>query len=150
VEKEELGEAPRLQQRPAQPTLELEPARDPTLAVVCAADPSGVVVQTAPVPVHQPPSRVRDELAERRDAVLQGHSALPTHVRELDDRHVTDSERGASAAIIDGCDAGWSSQVARRAHNPEVAGSNPAPAIRKPRKRGAFLVSGESASELDP
>ena len=25
--------------------------------------------------------------------------------------------------------AGWSSQVARRAHNPEVAGSNPAPAI---------------------
>ena len=26
-------------------------------------------------------------------------------------------------------DAGWSSQVARRAHNPEVAGSNPAPAI---------------------
>ena len=28
--------------------------------------------------------------------------------------------------------AGWSSQVARRAHNPKVAGSNPAPAIRKP------------------
>ena len=26
--------------------------------------------------------------------------------------------------------AGWSSLVARRAHNPEVAGSNPAPAIR--------------------
>ncbi len=25
-------------------------------------------------------------------------------------------------------DAGWSSLVARRAHNPEVAGSNPAPA----------------------
>src|SRR5437763_2489582 len=28
-------------------------------------------------------------------------------------------------------DAGWSSQVARRAHNPEVAGSNPAPATPK-------------------
>src|SRR5471030_2758529 len=28
------------------------------------------------------------------------------------------------------CVAGWSSQVARRAHNPEVAGSNPAPAMR--------------------
>ena len=27
------------------------------------------------------------------------------------------------------CVAGWSSQVARRAHNPEVAGSNPAPAM---------------------
>ncbi len=26
--------------------------------------------------------------------------------------------------------AGWSSQVARRAHNPEVAGSNPVPATR--------------------
>ena len=30
-------------------------------------------------------------------------------------------------------DAGWSSQVARRAHNPKVAGSNPAPAIRRRR-----------------
>jgi hypothetical protein len=27
--------------------------------------------------------------------------------------------------------AGWSSPVARRAHNPKVAGSNPAPAILK-------------------
>ena len=27
------------------------------------------------------------------------------------------------------CDAGWSSQVARRAHNPKVVGSNPSPAI---------------------
>ena len=31
------------------------------------------------------------------------------------------------AAALSG--AGWSSQVARRAHNPKVAGSNPAPAI---------------------
>ena len=28
--------------------------------------------------------------------------------------------------------AGWSSQVARRAHNPEVAGSNPSPATIRP------------------
>ena len=28
-------------------------------------------------------------------------------------------------------DAGWSSLVARRAHNPKVAGSNPAPATNK-------------------
>ncbi len=27
-------------------------------------------------------------------------------------------------------DAGWSSPVARRAHNPEVAGSNPVPATK--------------------
>src|SRR5690606_2357254 len=36
-------------------------------------------------------------------------------------------------------DAGWSSLVARRAHNPEVAGSNPAPAIRGP-DRGPGLA----------
>ena len=35
--------------------------------------------------------------------------------------------------------AGWSSLVARRAHNPKVAGSNPAPAIRKsPAQAGLF------------
>ena len=39
-----------------------------------------------------------------------------------------------------GCDhaAGWSSQVARRAHNPKVAGSNPAPAIGSPLSPGGF------------
>ena len=36
-------------------------------------------------------------------------------------------------------DAGWSSSVARWAHNPEVAGSNPAPATKvKPQVRGRF------------
>jgi hypothetical protein len=34
-------------------------------------------------------------------------------------------------AIFFLCDAGWSSLVARRAHNPKVAGSNPAPATRE-------------------
>src|SRR3954449_6560241 len=36
-------------------------------------------------------------------------------------------------------DAGWSSQVARRAHNPEVAGSNPAPATFEGPGDGAFV-----------
>ena len=42
-------------------------------------------------------------------------------------------------------DAGWSSQVARRAHNPKVVGSNPAPATQKQtpksfkRLRGLFV-----------
>ena len=40
---------------------------------------------------------------------------------------------GCFRVVPSDCDAGWSSQVARRAHNPEVAGSNPAPAIRKAR-----------------
>ena len=37
-------------------------------------------------------------------------------------------------------DAGWSSLVARRAHNPKVVGSNPAPATKgcKPLELGAF------------
>ena len=32
-------------------------------------------------------------------------------------------------------DAGWSSLVARRAHNPKVVGSNPVPATRIPSPR---------------
>ena len=35
--------------------------------------------------------------------------------------------------IADNLDAGWSSPVARWAHNPKVAGSNPAPATNLPR-----------------
>ena len=37
----------------------------------------------------------------------------------------------SAVLVLSGRDAGWSSQVARRAHNPKVAGSNPAPAIRR-------------------
>ncbi len=39
-------------------------------------------------------------------------------------------------------DAGWSSLVARRAHNPKVVGSNPAPATRLEK---ADLVNSKSA-----
>lgn len=39
--------------------------------------------------------------------------------------HMSQLERGMINNII----AGWSSLVARRAHNPKVVGSNPAPAI---------------------
>jgi hypothetical protein len=49
---------------------------------------------------------------------------------------------GPGPAIIVVLDAGWSSLVARRAHNPKVAGSNPAPAIPPvpPPKSGGFLL----------
>ena len=43
-------------------------------------------------------------------------------------------------------DAGWSSLVARRAHNPKVVGSNPAPATKHQKRlleRVAFFVSDE-------
>ncbi len=44
---------------------------------------------------------------------------------------------------LDVCDAGWSSLVARRAHNPKVAGSNPAPATtRRPRHCLGLLLHG--------
>jgi hypothetical protein len=40
-------------------------------------------------------------------------------------------------------DAGWSSLVARRAHNPKVAGSNPAPAMEEgPGNQGLFSLEG--------
>ena len=41
-------------------------------------------------------------------------------------------------------DAGWSSSVARRAHNPEVAGSNPAPATRSSRSEAPSNPEGAS------
>ena len=39
-----------------------------------------------------------------------------------------------------GLSAGWSSLVARRAHNPKVAGSNPAPATKQSPGQNVFLV----------
>jgi hypothetical protein len=49
------------------------------------------------------------------------------------------------------CDAGWSSLVARRAHNPEVAGSNPAPATGKAPETGLFRSQyGDRLAELLP
>src|SRR5207253_10765439 len=44
--------------------------------------------------------------------------------------------------------AGWSSQVARRAHNPEVAGSNPAPATQEgPAKQGLLSAGKQSRDQ---
>ena len=54
----------------------------------------------------------------------------------------------ATALECSTTDAGWSSPVARQAHNLKVAGSNPAPAPNKPlislRKSGAFLFGGKT------
>ena len=77
VEEEELGEPSRLHQRRAVPAAELEPAGDPALAVVAPPDAPALVVQTAAVPVDEPARRVGDELAERRDPVLERHAREP-------------------------------------------------------------------------
>lgn len=51
-------------------------------------------------------------------------------------------------------DAGWSSSVARRAHNPEVAGSNPVPATSRldpvPEGIGSFLYAGMNGAGIHP
>ena len=48
----------------------------------------------------------------------------------LENRQACKSVRGfESHILLSRNSAGWSSQVARRAHNPKVVGSNPAPAI---------------------
>src|SRR5207237_96291 len=77
--------------------------------------------------------------------------------------HLTPAE---SESILVGAGAGWSSPVARRAHNPKVAGSSPAPApiLRPPvittggllipggrrwiarNKRGSYANSGPASS----
>jgi hypothetical protein len=74
VEEEELGEASRLQQRVPAPAAELEPAGDPALRRPAPADPPGGVVQAAAVAVDEAARRIGDQLAERRDPVLQRHS----------------------------------------------------------------------------
>ena len=47
--------------------------------------------------------------------------------------------------------AGWSSLVARRAHNPEAVGSNPAPATKcSSRPMGGFFVAWSSLPPFGP
>jgi citrate synthase len=87
VEEEELGEQSRLEERPPLPALELEPAGDPTFGRKAPADSPGRVVQAATVPVDEPVRGVRDQLAERRDAVLEGHS------RRVRERHARPAPR---------------------------------------------------------
>src|SRR5262249_50000703 len=75
VEEGELGEAARLQEGRAPPTAELEAARDPASAGVAPADTAFAVVQAAAIAVDEPAAGRGDELAERRDPVLQRHLA---------------------------------------------------------------------------
>src|SRR5437763_547921 len=63
--------------------------------------------------------------------------------QEVSEREVTaPSDVAKGPATLRHTDAAWSSLVARRAHNPKVAGSNPAPAMKKRRvisRSRAFL-----------
>ena len=53
----------------------------------------------------------------------------PAEGNGLENRQACKSVRGFESHILLNINAGWSSSVARRAHNPKVVGSNPAPAI---------------------
>jgi hypothetical protein len=74
VEEEQLGEASGLQQRPALPATELEPAGDPAFADGMAADAPQLVVEAATVSVDQAATWICDQLAQRCHSVLQRHS----------------------------------------------------------------------------
>jgi len=53
----------------------------------------------------------------------------------MSSRVVVDLVLAEGSRKVAHADAGWSSSVARRAHNPEVAGSNPAPATKLQARR---------------
>ena len=67
------AEAARLQQPAPLPAAELEAARDPAFAGVAPADAPGLVVEAASIAVDQAARGIGDQLAERRDPVLERH-----------------------------------------------------------------------------
>ena len=73
VEEEELGEEPGLHERAALPPAELEAAGDPALDGVAPANAPARVVEAAAVPVQEPARGIGDEVAKRRDPVLERH-----------------------------------------------------------------------------
>src|SRR5215218_6487097 len=86
-----------------------------------------------PVEVDAPLLEQRREVPAGRAGPLLVHHELRHAVDATERLHYPDTSA-----------AGWSSQVARRAHNPKVAGSNPAPATRKPASRQAgFRLFGQ-------
>ena len=71
VEEEQLRVAAGLLQWASSPVAELEPARDPALHGEAAADPALGIVEATPIAVDEAAGRMRDEIAERRDPVLE-------------------------------------------------------------------------------
>ena len=64
---------------------------------------------------------------------------------------VESAARYSTCSRISACIAGWSSLVARRAHNPKVVGSNPAPAtirISNPPSAGFLLAISAARSAV--
>ena len=66
--------------------------------------------------------------------------ALPRRLR-LSQLLIKPHKKGALSESID---AGWSSLVARRAHNPKVVGSNPAPATNSMAACCSLVIASEA------
>ena len=64
-----------------------------------------------------------------RSIIILEDYPSPAEGNGLENRQACKSVRGFESHILLFINAGWSSSVARRAHNPKVVGSNPAPAI---------------------
>jgi hypothetical protein len=67
--------------------------------------------------------------------------ACETPDEEFLQRHKIIVDNNFINCILANLNAGWSSLVARRAHNPKVVGSNPSPATKHIKDLGDFLLS---------
>jgi hypothetical protein len=77
VEEEQLGIAPRRHHLPAA-VLEAQPATDPTAVPPARrAEPPAGVMQDAAVAHQRAAGRIGDDVARRRDAIVQGHRRSP-------------------------------------------------------------------------
>ena len=106
------------------------PPRAPAASPGCAARPA------TPPPATSATSSRAELVPTSITATRFESSACGRHSRARPSREAPCANAAAAPAATPRCYhplsvAGWSSQVARRAHNPKVAGSNPAPAIEK-------------------
>src|SRR3954452_8233057 len=96
--------------------------------------PANALVASSPVTIttlSRPSGTLRQ--ARDRPEPLRHASPQPSHAARAGTRRgVRRGVRRRPAATVygGGTDAGWSSSVARWAHNPEVTGSNPVPATQ--------------------
>jgi hypothetical protein len=66
-------------------------------------------------------------ISRREEHELQIKAKFPLRIRSADPNHAAPRRKAH------GSNAGWSSQVARQAHNLKVVGSNPTPATNESR-----------------
>src|SRR5690606_29479806 len=118
------------------------PAADPAHGAAGAAGGLGALGPPPPLSPHAFPLRSDDKSRHWRYSAVMGtrEAGLPGRWFRLAE-WVSRDYRDCHAA-------GWSSSVARRAHNPKVAGSNPAPATNLSTWSEALFDSSRRASSI--